>query len=237
MTLTPQQKPPLMGSSGGGVIHRRRTDRQLEFHAFRTVPGLEAEFVCCLGAGTTDGEWSSRRSISVSSLRQGPIRCVARVERCCWTTSAQTTPCGYGSRLTCQTSRRHCERSEAIHREAKKKAGLLRCAPCANKSVLVVPAVIPAKAGSGTPRLSIDHQLLCNTGSPAFAGDDTASDIRLRSHAQTLCVCRSDHAVGQSHLGIPAARMRPRCARIFRLSMRRAWGMPGADAPAASHAK
>src|SRR3954468_14541908 len=26
--------------------------------------------------------------------------------------------------------------------------------------------------------LSIDHQLLCNTGSPAFAGDDTARDIR-----------------------------------------------------------
>src|SRR3954452_23224263 len=26
------------------------------------------------------------------------------------------------------TSRRHCERSEAIHREAKQKAGLLRCA-------------------------------------------------------------------------------------------------------------
>ena len=148
MTLTPEQKPPLMGSSGGGVIHRRRTDRQLEFHAFRTVPGLEAEFVCCLGAGTTDGEWSSRRSISVSSLRQGPIRCVARVERCCWTTSAQTTPCGYGSRLTCQTSRRHCERSEAIHREAKKKAGLLRCARMRKQVAFVVgPAVIPAKAG------------------------------------------------------------------------------------------
>src|SRR4051795_5958558 len=30
--------------------------------------------------------------------------------------------------------------------------------------------------------------------------------------------------------------MRPSCARILRLSMRRAWGMPGADAPAASHA-
>src|SRR3954453_18146639 len=31
MTLTPQQKPLLIGSSGGGVIHRHGTHRQLEF--------------------------------------------------------------------------------------------------------------------------------------------------------------------------------------------------------------
>ncbi|HVI78625.1 MAG TPA: hypothetical protein VM715_10790, partial [Candidatus Acidoferrum sp.] len=34
-----------------------------------------------------------------------------------------------------------------------------------------------------------------------------------------------------------AARMRPRCENNLRLSHGRAWGMPGADAPAASHAK
>src|SRR3954471_16344962 len=47
-------------------------------------------------AGTTSGEVAA--ITSASSLRtQGPIRRVARVERCCWTTSAETTPCGYGS--------------------------------------------------------------------------------------------------------------------------------------------
>src|SRR3954469_18545485 len=73
-----------------------------------------------------------------------------------------------------------CERSEAIHREAKQKAGLLRCA----------------------------------------RNDD------INGHTSQ----------GNTHVCVLAARMRPRCARILRLSMGRAWGMPGADAPAASHA-
>src|SRR3954447_13796492 len=57
---------------------------------------------------------------------------------------------------------------------------------CANgRFCSPAPPSYPRKRVSSTPRLSIDHQLLCNTGSPAFAGDDTARDIRLRSHAQT----------------------------------------------------
>src|SRR3954469_7675146 len=100
---------------------------------------------------------------------------------------AKTTLCGYGSRiafathLSGTTSGRHCERSEAIHREAKQKAGLLRSAR--------------------------------NNG------------IKGRT------------SQGNTHPGVLAARMRPSCARILRLSLGRAWGMPGADAPAASHAK
>src|SRR3954447_22249427 len=123
---------------------------------------------------------------SVSPLRtQAPIRRPAPVERCCWRTSRQTTPCGDGSRraggrravsgVKANCFNRHCKRSEAIHREAKQKAGLLRCA-------------------------------------------------------------RNDGGRSVTHVGILTARMRPSCARILRLSMRRAWGMPGADAPAASHA-
>src|SRR3954469_7326183 len=54
---------------------------------------------------------------------RGPIRRVACVQRRCWMTSSQTTPCGYGSRIAlrlCGTTAvdlvcRHCERSEAIH--------------------------------------------------------------------------------------------------------------------------
>src|SRR3954466_590181 len=54
---------------------------------------------------------------------RGPIRRVACVQRRCWMTSSQTTPCGSGSRIAlrlCGTTAvdvgcRHCERSEAIH--------------------------------------------------------------------------------------------------------------------------
>src|SRR4051794_29821349 len=114
---------------------------------------------------------------------------------------AQTTPCGYWVPACAGTtdgewrhgklfqplllrqtqSVRACERSEAIHREAKQKAGLLRCA--------------------------------------------RNDDINGRT------------SQGNTHLGVLAARMRPSCARILRLSLGRARGMPGADAPAASHAK
>jgi|SRR3954449_11956069 hypothetical protein len=138
-------------------------------------------------AGTTAGEWRSRQPISMSSLRtQGPIRRAARVGdavECLW---RKTTPCGYGSPpargrplvsgVKANCFNRHCERSEAIHREAKQKAGLLRCA-------------------------------------------------------------RNDGGRSVTHVRVLAARMRPRCARISAVPMGRAWGMPGADAPAASHAK
>src|SRR4051812_14941588 len=137
--------------------------------------------------GGDGGGWLSRQSISMSSLRtQGPIRRAARVGdavECLW---RKTTPCGYGSPpargrplvsgVKANCFNRHCERSEAIHREAKQKAGLLRCA-------------------------------------------------------------RNDGGRSVTHVRVLAARMRPRCARISAVPMGRAWGMPGADAPAASHAK
>src|SRR3954454_6433538 len=108
--------------------------------------------------------------------------------------------------------------------------------------------------------LSIDHRLLCNTGSPAFAGDDTARDIRLRSHSQRaafaappnrhtresgypvrrglsidhqlLCNTGSpafagDDGVGVASVRVLAARMRPSCARIFRHSHGKGVGNAG----------
>src|SRR3954468_2591738 len=118
--------------------------------------------------------------------------------------------------------------------------------------------------------LSIDHQLLCNTGSPAFAGDDTARDIRCarmrkgpllqprpivipaKAGIQYAAACRL--IIGSSAiLDRPPLRAitewgsrvsafsRRECVRGVRefsaFPRGRAWGMPGADAPAASHAK
>src|SRR3954471_1244479 len=60
---------------------------------------------------------SPRPGMTVLELVDGPQNYSLWV----WAPDASAT-------LTCQTSRRHCERSEAIHREAKQKAGLLRCA-------------------------------------------------------------------------------------------------------------
>src|SRR3954447_1250597 len=71
----------------------------------------------------------------------------------------------------------------------------------------------------------------------AFAHASAAKQSIVRLSKKLDCF-RNDGGRSVTHVGILAARMRPRCARIFRLSHgRRAWGMPGADAPAASHAK
>ena len=47
------------------------------------------------------------------------------------------------------------------------------------------PPSYPRKRVSSTLRPSIDHQLLCNTGSPAFAGDDTK-----RGHSPALACAK-----------------------------------------------
>src|SRR4051812_42433639 len=100
---------------------------------------------------------------------------------------AKTTLCGYGSRiafathLSGTTSGRHCERSEAIHRDAKQKAGLLRCAR----------------------NDDINRHTPTATHTSAFSRRECVRGVR----------------------------------EFSAFPMGRAWGMPGADAPAASHAK
>src|SRR3954469_24326169 len=63
--------------------------------------------------------------------------------------------------------------------------------------------------------LSIDHRLLCNTGSPAFAGDDTARDIRSARMRKRFPFVAAITAIGQTHT---CAFSRRECARVVRQS-------------------
>src|SRR5436190_22661785 len=62
MTLTPEQKPLLIGNEMGGVIHRRSDDRQLEFHTPRQALATKAEFAFGAWSRTQGGKSSGGRS-------------------------------------------------------------------------------------------------------------------------------------------------------------------------------
>src|SRR3954447_14615573 len=83
-----------------------------------------------------------------------------------------------------------------------------QCRPCERRDPYAVPLVLEMLLNV------FGAKLLPVVMGPRLRGDDPRASVR-----------------------ILAARMRPRCARISAFPMGRAWGMPGADAPAASHAK
>jgi hypothetical protein len=126
-----------------------------------------------------------------------------------------------------------CPRETRTPARPQLQSSRLRSVKCSHRCPPTHNSRHPANAAYPVRRdFSVGHDRLRNTGSPAFAGDD--SWVMRRMRAQYLRIQFSNTACPQTQLRDLAAHFARGLLSISLPSHQRAQGMPGAGAPAAA---